>query len=134
VIAVYLYVNATPHPVRLGEGALLGGMAGLIGTVISWIVGIPLGLITGDVFTKLWIDLMVRLNPAQEHILRQQMEAAQHAPWSQRLTLMALSMVVGLFFYLVFAVGGGLLGIAIFEKRKGEEAPPPPPPPYGGPQ
>lgn len=133
-LAAYLYIKRSEIPARAGDGAVLGAIAGLIGTVITWIVGIPLNILTGDLFTAMIINLIARANPEQAEIMRKQMELAQNMPFSQRLPSILLGMVMGIVLYTLFAVIGGLIGTAIFEKRKGGQAPiapPPPPPSYG---
>lgn len=131
LIAAYLYIKRSPAPVSLGEGAMLGLIAGLIGTVIAWVIGIPLSLIFGEPITPLIVSMLESVDPRQAEILRRQLEEAQNQPFIKKLPSMILGMVMGLAFYVAFAVGGGLIGTAIFEKRKTTADVPPPPPSYG---
>jgi hypothetical protein len=129
-IAAYLYIKRSPTPVRIGEGALLGVMAGLIGTLIAWVIGIPLNLIIGDQLTPLIVSMFESIDPRQGEILRQQIEQAQNKPFIEKLPEMILGMAVGLAFYAAFSTAGGMIGTAIFEKRASVPDVPPPPPTY----
>src|SRR5438477_7824653 len=46
-IATNLYVKASPTPVKPGDGAVLGLMAGVVGALIYIVIGIPLGFLFG---------------------------------------------------------------------------------------
>ncbi len=75
-------------------------------------------------------DFIARNDPAQAEALRQQMEAGQSLGST---ILQGLFAAVLLF---IFSTLGGLLGVQLFEKRKGgngmSSAPPPPQANYGG--
>lgn len=129
-LAVYMYVNASPVPVRSGDGALLGAMAGLIGSVIYWIVGIPLSLLAGNAFNNLIVTLMERVDPNQAETLRRSIELANSQPLIERLPGILLGAIIGLALLTIFSTIGGLIGTAMFEKRKGVADIPPPPPNY----
>jgi len=68
------------------------------------------------------ISLAARLDPRQADLIRQQIEAAG-GPSITAAIVHALILAVLL---VIFSIIGGLLGVPIFEKRKG--GPPPPPP------
>jgi hypothetical protein len=121
LLATSLLVKNSPTPVKPGDGALVGGLAGLVGAVISVVLGIPIDLATGPVMRNMMVGLMERLDPRQADIIRQQIEAA--GPSIAGTIINALIMAVLL---IIFSVIGGLIGVPIFEKRKG--GPPPPPP------
>ncbi len=46
-LAAKLLIDRSPQPVKPGDGAAIGAMAGGIGAVISLIIGIPLSLVMG---------------------------------------------------------------------------------------
>lgn len=120
MLATYLYVKNSPTPASAGDGAVLGVIAGAVGAVISLILGIPINLAMGPVMRNMIVSLMQNLDPRQAEMMRQQFEAQGTA--IAPIIIQAL-IIAGLLF--VFAILGGLLGVPIFEKRKG--APPPPP-------
>lgn len=127
ILASYLYVKNSATPAAAGDGALVGAMAGGIGAVIYLIIGIPLAILSGGAMREMMINLMANLDPRQAELFRQQMEA-QGAGISG---IIIQSLIVAVLI-VVFAVIGGLIGIPLFEKRKGGGAVPPPPPAPGG--
>ena len=128
MLATYLYVKNSPTPANAGDGAILGALAGVIGAAISVVLGIPISMAMGPTMRNLVISIIEGIDPRQADIMRQQFEAAGTSLGP--VIINALIMAVLLF---VFSVIGGLLGIPIFEKRKGALPPPPPVVPGGGP-
>ena len=132
MLAGYLYIKGSQTPVTMGEGAKVGVIAGAIGAVIYVIIGLPLGLLTGQAMIGMLTSIIQNANPEQGELLRRQMEIQQNLPLAARIaaaipgTLLVAALIIG------FATVGGLLAVAIFEKRKGMTAPPPPPSAYGG--
>ena len=122
LLATSLYVKNSPTPVSAGDGAMVGGLAGLVGAVIAVVLGIPIDLVMGPVMRNMMISLVARLDPRQADLVRQQIEAAG-GPSITAAIVNALILAVLL---VIFSIIGGLLGVPIFEKRKG--GPPPPPP------
>lgn len=125
MLASHLYVKNSPTPATAGDGAIVGAIAGAVGAVISLIIGIPLSIVSGAAMRGLLVSLMERVDPRQAEMVARQLEASGESIAGAIVN--GLIMAVLLF---IFAVIGGLIGIPLFEKRKG--GPPPPPPPYGG--
>ena len=112
-------IGKSESPVQLGDGALLGAVAGAVGGLIYLDVGVPLGYFTNA------------------SAIAAQMEQLRQAGLAIPLAGFALALVVGIIcvvVYIILGVIGGLIGVAAFEKRKGDAgaAPPPPPPDFGG--
>jgi hypothetical protein len=112
VLAVMLYVKKSPTPVSIGEGAILGAMAGGIGGAIYFVLATIIGLVIGAA--------------AYEAQMRQY---GGSVPVSG-LVLVILGALIGAICLVALATIGGVIGIPIFEKRK-DGAPPPPPATYG---
>jgi hypothetical protein len=125
MLASHLYVKNSPTPATAGDGAIVGAIAGAVGAVISLIIGIPLSIVSGAAMRGVLVSLMERVDPRQAEMFARQLEASGESIAGAIVN--GLIMAVLLF---IFAVIGGLIGIPLFEKRKG--GPPPPPPPYGG--
>ena len=130
MLASYLYVKNSPTPANVGDGAVLGAIAGAIGAVISVILGVPIAYAMGPTMRNLLISLLENADPQQADLMRRQLEASGDA-----IGPIIIQSVIGAALLFFFAIIGGLLGVAIFEKRKG--APPPAPPinvggPVGG--
>src|SRR5258705_12699137 len=62
-LATYLYIKASPTPVKPGEGAVLGLLAGVVGGLIYIVIGIPLGILVSSQMTGLFSHLMESVDP-----------------------------------------------------------------------
>lgn len=124
LLASYLYVKNSAVPTNAGDGAIVGAMAGAIGAVIYLIIGIPLAIVAGAAMREMLINLMANVDPSQADLVRRQM-AAQ----GEGISGVIIQSLIGAVLLVVFSVVGGLIGIPIFEKRKGGTMPPPPPAP-----
>lgn len=127
MIAANLYIKASPNPVTPGDGAILGAIAGAVGVVLIFVIGIPLQLIFGTAMMSMMQGIMQSADPSQAAQMREMM-AASGIGFGRAIVnaLMAGVTVV------IFSAVGGLLGVALFEKRKGGPGMPPPPPPAAG--
>ncbi len=108
VLAAYLYVKSSPTPVSMGDGAMVGGLAGVVGGIIYLVIGLPIAILFG-------------MAAMTEQLTRSGVEL----PFSGVL-LMIVAGIVGAIFLVVLATLGGIIGVAIFEKRKGNDIAPPP--------
>lgn len=120
LLASYLYVKNSPVPASTGDGAILGLMAGGVGAAISIVIGIPLSWAFSTVMTGILVSFIESVDRSQAEMLQAQMEAGQSIA---RAILNGFILAVLL---VVFSTLGGLIGVPIFEKRKGGEMPPPP--------
>src|SRR6185369_12801057 len=126
MLASYLYIKSSPTPARPGDGAILGAIAGAIGAAISLVLGIPISYAMGGTTRNLMLRLMESVNPQQAEMMRRQIEASGNSIAGAIINGVILAVLL-----FVFSIIGGLIGVAIFEKRKGA-LPPPPPPATGG--
>ncbi|TKJ29084.1 hypothetical protein CEE39_09525 [bacterium (candidate division B38) B3_B38] len=109
--AVYILTTSAPGPVTYGDGAVVGLLAGLIAGVISGVLHllIPFASIgAGLAFLERFADRM-------PHFI--------DYPWMARTAAVGAGMmIVGLFsriiIYAVFGTLGGVIGTAIFVKKK----------------
>jgi len=95
-------------------------IAGAIGAVIYLVIGIPIAIAMGPVTRNMIVSLMQNIDARQAELMRQQFEAQGNA-----VAPIIIQALIGGGLLFVFAILGGLLGVPIFEKRKG--GPPPPP-------
>jgi hypothetical protein len=128
MLATYLYVKNSPTPASAGDGAMLGALAGAVGAVISVVLGIPIAYAMGPTMRNMMVSLIENMDPQQAELMRRQFEAGGDA--IAPLIIQGLIVAVLLF---LFAIIGGLLGVPIFEKRKGGTPQPPPINVGGGP-
>ncbi|HXL79395.1 MAG TPA: hypothetical protein VN951_00850 [Pyrinomonadaceae bacterium] len=115
VVAALIYIKGSPTPVKMGEGAMVGGLAGVVGGIIYVVIYLPIALLWG-------------MATMQEQLNR----SGVHLPFSGAI-LMIVGSIIGAVLLALLATLGGVIGTAIFEKRKGTNAAPPPPQNFGGP-
>ncbi len=108
-LATYLYIQNSATPVRPGDGAMMGGLAGIFGALIYLVIGIPLAY----------------LMAGGAQIAEQLAKAGVNVPFSGAL-LIIFGGIVGAIALVILSVLGGLIAVPIFEKRKGDVLPPPP--------
>ncbi len=126
--ASYLYIKDSPVKVTTGNGAALGALAGVVGSVLHALLSIPVKML---------------LPATNVERLREVLDKPEIPEGVRDILLSALgrgafsivAVFIGFFFMLIFslifATLGGIIGVAIFEKRKngGMVVPPPPVPP-----
>jgi hypothetical protein len=108
-LAAFMYVKSSSVPVKIGDGAVVGGLAGVFGGIIYLILGLPLTIFFGMA--------------AMEDQLNR---SGVSLPFSG-VILIIVAGVIAAIILAVLATLGGVLGVAIFEKRKGDGSAPPPP-------
>lgn len=134
-LASYLYVGRSQSPVMMGQGAELGALSGVVGTIVSHSIGIPLGLILGESFNQFLLKAFENFNPQVAEEMRKQMEIAAAQTFVQKLPVILATAAFNTVIYIAFATLGGLLGVKLFEKRQmtlNNTTPPPPPSDFGG--
>lgn len=107
-LAAFLYVKGSSVPVKIGDGAIVGALAGVFGGIIYLILGLPLTIFFG-------------MAAMEEQLSR----SGVALPFSG-VILIIVAGIVGAIILALLATLGGVIGVAIFEKRKDGSAPPPP--------
>lgn len=108
LLAAALYIKKSPTKVEMGEGAILGAIAGGIGGLINLVAGLPIAY-----------ALYGPQGP--------------YASKDGSLGAVAIVGVFGTMMLVIFSILGGLLAVPLFEKRSsGTNVPPLPPQSYGG--
>jgi hypothetical protein len=137
-IAARALISRSPvYPVTTGEGATVGAMAGLVGSVITLVIGVPLGLLLGEgipIALLQWFAGVINDPNASRQIqqtIEEMQRQAQHQPMAQKIMSNLFFWLIGSVIQIGFATLGGIIGVALFEKRKGQ--PPPHEPPWGQP-
>lgn len=112
-------IGKSGTPVQIGDGAILGAIAGALGGIIYLIIGMPITYV---------------INAAALYAQAEQLRNAGIGLPLAGAAFFVLFGILGVIVDAVLATVGGLIGTAVFEKRKGGGAgtPPPPPPPGGG--
>jgi len=99
-LAAFLYIKSSTVPVRTGDGATVGALAGVIGGIIYLILGLPIAIFFG-------------MAAMEEQLTR----SGVSLPFSGVL-LIIVAGIVGAIILAILATLGGVIGVAIFEKRK----------------
>lgn len=110
LLAGMLYIKSAPVPVKVGEGAVVGVLTGIVGAILYFLISVPIGYFLSSAQLE---ETLVRAG-------------VQLPPGVSGLLLFVLAGLLGGLFLLVLSIIGGLIAVPIFEKRK--DAPPPPPP------
>ncbi|MEK6324790.1 MAG: hypothetical protein AABN33_24370 [Acidobacteriota bacterium] len=129
-LAAYLLIKRSPVlPIAKGDGAVAGALAGVVGSFINLVVGVPLTLLQ-------WPNLIAQVeqraetasDPASREAIRQVLSIVESHPVLIALGIWLIFAIVGV----GVAALGGWIGVAMFEKRKGQQYPPQAPPPAAG--
>jgi Family of unknown function (DUF5518) len=110
LLAGFMYIKSSPVPVSTGDGAMVGALTGVVGSVIYLIIGLPLALVMG---TGAQIEEAFRRSGVEFPLTG--------------IAAVILSALLVCVLLLLFGIIGGLIAVPIFGKRKGDVAPPPPP-------
>jgi hypothetical protein len=128
-VAAYLLQQHQATPITVGEGAIVGAMAGLIGAVVELVISIPVHLVAGPLQSRMMQRILERAaaeNPDFGHMADQMQYGAARG-------IIGLIFVFGAYLTVgtAFATLGGMLGALFFKKDQPPVAPPPPPvPPF----
>lgn len=119
MLAAYLYVKDSPFPVTLGRGAGLGLLTGVIGTAAHALFMIPLymlirqgGLGIAEIIREV-LRTLPNMPPEVEEAFR-----ALSDKGGVHLLVWIVVLIFTLAIYCLAAMLGGVLGVALFEKRK----------------
>ena len=130
-LAAWLLIKRSPVlPVSSGDGAVVGLLAGLVGAGVYLVLGIPIGL----VFNQAGVSIIKSLfgmfnNPEINRAMEDAIRNAQNQSMGERLVGVLVSWVITSVISVGFSSIGGLIGVAMFEKRKGQQPPSQTPPP-----
>ena len=116
VLAGFLYIKSAPIPVKVGEGAVVGVLTGIVGAILYFIISVPIGYFLSSAQLE---ETLVRAG-------------VQLPPGVSGLVLFVLAGLIGGLCLLVLSIIGGLIAVPIFEKRKDGMPPPPPSQDYVG--
>ena len=113
VVAAYLYAKRSPTPAHIGDGVAVGVIAGAVGSVISLVAFVLVSFYVTD------------RTLAEEQLAR----AGLNITYASVIWLIA---ALAFILQVIQALVGGIIGVALFERRGEEDSGPPPPPSYGG--
>lgn len=117
LLAVNQSVAKSSAALSIGDGAILGIIAGAVGGLVNLIIGVP-------------ITYFINAAVIEEQ-LGQLRQTGIDLPFAG-FALAFVGGIIGIIIYAILGFIGGMIGIAVFEKRKDGAGTPPPPPPAGG--
>jgi hypothetical protein len=124
IVAAYVLQQNQPTAITIGDGALVGLLAGITGAFVSLLLSIPIQLIVA---------------PMQRQVLERLIDAGDMPPEFREyaaayvggITGILISFITTLFAGLVFSTLGGVIGAAIFRRPPDTSTTVlPPSPPY----
>ena len=118
-LAAYLFVKESSVVVTLGQGVLLGLIAGVIGTIIGELIQIPLFLLSsegGRGIAEQIMQTMEQIPGFTEETRKSVAELLSREGFIS--ILFVVNIVMSLLLNCLLAMLGGALGVALFEKRK----------------
>jgi hypothetical protein len=129
-LAAYMLIQRSPYfPVQSGDGAVVGLLAGVFGALVYLVIGVPIGIIFGQAYMGSMMEGLSR--SASDPQMAEQFRnlARQMQVQTGSGDVVVARALLGWVIYAVLFAGfgtlGGLIGVSLFEKRKGE-------PPMGG--
>jgi len=121
-LAAYLMQQGHPEPILIGDGAIVGLMAGMVGAFVWLIASVPINLAMAP-FQSQMAQQTLRNASEIAPELRELLERFSNGP------VIGLGMVIGFFLMLVistmFGMLGGLFGALLFRKNQPPVVPPP---------
>jgi hypothetical protein len=132
-VAAKMLINRAPRPVRSGEGAQVGAVAGLIAAGIYSLISFAMAVF--NIGQRLQEELFNRIgeasgDPQIQAEIQKMLEASANQPLAQKLISVVIVLIIVSVIYIGFSTLGGLLGVALFEKRRDQPPPPQYPPGY----
>jgi uncharacterized protein YqgC (DUF456 family) len=110
VVAAYLLQERDANPIQVGDGAVVGLLAGVIGAFVNLVLSIPVTLL---------------LAPMQRAMVERFIESGNFPPEVREMMASGLGTAAGIVFGFIFALFagvifstlGGVLGAVIFRKK-----------------
>lgn len=133
-VAAWMLIKRSPvHPVSTGDGAVVGALAGVVGAGVYLVLGVPISLLfDGAGLLRSIVDQLD--SPEFRVAMDEALRNSESQGLVERLLAALFSWLVVSVISIGFSTLGGLIGVAMFEKRKGQQPPfPPTAPDYGGP-
>jgi hypothetical protein len=126
-LAAYLMQQDQAEPIGVGDGAVAGLLAGIVGTFVWLVLSLPISAVMAPLQTQM-IQRALSNASTMAPEARAFLEGLSNGP-----AVSGIGLVFGFFVMLglgtVFGMMGGLFGALIF--RKNVPPPPPPAPPTG---
>ena len=124
-LAAFLMQQNHPEPIQVGDGAIVGLLAGVTGAFVWLLLSIPIGIAMAPLQSRMTQQVLQNASELAPE-LRSMLEGMSAGP------TIGLGLVFGFFVMLVvstlFGMLGGLFGALMFRKVEAPVVPPPIPP------
>lgn len=118
MLAAYLMQQNYPYPISAADGALVGLMAGALGGVVGTIISIPMDAMMAPFMQRMLERMASNPDfPAETRTMLENMTMG-----GVTVVRVLLRLFLGVCVGALFAMLGGLLGVAVFKKK---DLPPP---------
>lgn len=133
-LAAWMLIKRSPVlPVSSGDGAVVGLLAGLAGAGVYLVLGIPISLVFNQAGLSVLRSIFDQMNNPEIHrAMEEAIRNSQNQGLAERLVAALVGWLITSIISVGFSTVGGLIGVAMFEKRKGQQYPPQAPPSSGG--
>jgi hypothetical protein len=125
-LAAYLMQQNHPAPVTVGDGAIVGLLAGVVGAIAGSLLSIPIAMMVGPFQVEMFDRMMenARDMPPEVRAIFEQMRSGMSGGAAMGLAFV-VALMFSLFFYSIFGLLGGLIGATMFRKNMPPSSPPP---------
>ncbi|MBI3422418.1 MAG: hypothetical protein HY011_05725 [Acidobacteria bacterium] len=124
VTTAKLYIDRSAQRVSWAEAARVASIAGLLGAVIRVFIGTPIELATFPASLRAMEEVAKSLADPQKQQLLEMVSKLQELSTAQALFQFLLpASILGALILFAFTVLGGLLGVALYEKRPAAPGP-----------
>ncbi len=121
-LAAYLMQQGHPEPIMIGDGAIVGLMAGMVGAVVWLVASVPINLAMAPFQSQMAQEALRNAGEVAPEF-REMIERFSGGP------VIGIGLLIGFFVMLVistmFGMLGGLFGALLFRKRPPPVMPPP---------
>jgi hypothetical protein len=112
-LATFLLDKQRPGTLKYGDGAIAGAFSGIVGAVVSTLIGIPMRYLQRAQLEQAREQLsQAEMPPAIKEFLLSMMEPGFD------LSMLLIGLVTGAVLYSIFATVGGILMVAILNRKK----------------
>ncbi|HSK11359.1 MAG TPA: hypothetical protein VK911_17375 [Vicinamibacterales bacterium] len=114
VVAAYALQASQPEPVTTGDGAVVGLLAGVIGSGVYLLISVPVSILMGPVQGRM-VERLLEGGAELPEAMGPVLEAMRHGNVS--LAGIVVGFLVTLLLSLIFSTVGGVVGAALFRKK-----------------
>ncbi|MGH9913831.1 MAG: hypothetical protein ACRD63_00925, partial [Pyrinomonadaceae bacterium] len=103
---------------------IIGALTGVVGGIVYFVVGVPLGLIIGTTMAGVFITALQNVNPQQAAEISR-IILVQESSLPTQILFAVISGIMWIVLFIIFSTLGGLLGSVLFGKKTNGHIPPP---------